>query len=253
MRLPPPDEPMVWNGPLHAPVLRPVFAEEPGIRWSRKNQTVRAFRPSGIPNQPVDHSLLKSNLVYNYKPEIEGNGSRPDEESPERGSRGGRRGRERERTNDRRRGRERGRSQPRQEPQSGGSGPSAPALHEQGTSTAVVDEDSIGNIRMPGEPPAPLGQLGGPVFQEEGDIDDDIGNRLDGPPTSGHVGLNGDGFLTHQRKGPGGQSRGGGGGSGSGSGSGSGGNRRRGRKRGRRGGGGGPNRGSPPRGQHGNL
>ncbi|MFX5660890.1 hypothetical protein ABTE05_21230, partial [Acinetobacter baumannii] len=75
------------------------FPEEVPIRWARKNQTVRAYRPSGIPNSPTNHALLKSDLVYNYKPEIDPNAQRAQEEGGERGERGGRR----------RRGRERGR------------------------------------------------------------------------------------------------------------------------------------------------
>ncbi len=247
-RLPPPDKPMVWNGPLHAPVLRPVFSEEPAIRWARKNQTVRAFRPSGIPNQPVDHSLLKSNLVYNYKPEIEGSAARGNEENQERSSGGGagrnnrRGGRDRDRHNDRRRGRDRGdrdnndrgRNQERQEFRPSQSETENPPPY-------VEDEDSIGNIRMPGEQPAALGDYNSQGQEHEDDIDDNIGNRLDAPPTSGHVGINGEGFLPPQRNH--GRSHGGGGGQGNNK-------QRRGRRRGRRNGG--PSRGNPPRGHHGN-
>jgi tRNA nucleotidyltransferase/poly(A) polymerase len=288
MRLPPPDQPMVWNGPLHAPVLRPVFNEEPTIRWSRKNQTVRAFRPSGIPNQPVDHSLLKSGLVYNYKPEIEGNG-RSDEEGGgggrDRGERGGRNRRDRGRNrgrdrgdrgergdrgdrsenrgneqradrrdrnerNDRQdrgnRGRDRGERADRGDQQPNFNQADAGNQREQRNNNIEndIDEDSIGNVLRPGEQPAPL--MGGNNFpdygDDEDDADDNIGNRLDAPPTSGHVGMNGDGFLPPARRQQ--NNRGGQGGGGGGN------NRRRGRRRGRRGGGsgGGPNR--APRGNH---
>ena len=88
---------------------------------------------------------------------------------------------------------------------------------------------------------AAASMLGGQL----GNLFNNIGNRLDAPPTSGHVGMNGDGFLPpshrngqNQRHG---QNRGG---SGSG-----GGGRRGGRRRGRRGGsGGGGSR--TPRGNH---
>lgn len=283
MRLPPPDQPMIWNGPLHAPVLRPVFNEEPTIRWSRKNQTVRAFRPSGIPNQPVDHSLLKSGLVYNYKPEIEGNG-RSDEEggggNRDRGERGGRNRRDRDRGRGRDRGRDRDRgdrnesrgSEPRADRHRnerndrgdrnrgrdrGERGDQQPTLpqadaghqREQRNNSIEndIDEDSIGNVLRPGEQPAPL--MGGNPFpdygDDEDDVDDNIGNRLDAPPTSGHVGLNGDGFLPparRQQNSRGGQQGGGGAGGGN--------NRRRGRRRGRRGGSSGGGTGRAPRGNH---
>jgi tRNA nucleotidyltransferase/poly(A) polymerase len=235
-RLPPPDEPMVWNGPLHAPVLRPVFAEEPTIRWSRKNQTVRAFRPSGIPNQPVDYSLRKSSLVYNYKPELESTGSREDERSDRSGERGRRRDR-----GDRRRGRERGernrgRGREPREPREASAAAPASGPEHSGNTRPPMDEDSIGNIRMPGEPPAPLEYMAGnQQSYESDDLDDNIGNRLDAPPTSGYVAATGEGMLTHHRQ-PGNNRRGG-------QASESGNRRRRGKKRGRRGGGG-QNRGS---------
>lgn len=123
--LPPPDKPMVWNGPLHAPVVRPIFNEEPVNRWTRNNQTIRAYRASGIPNPPVDHTFGKMNLMHNYKPEIletakkdddseqDNRNSRPRREFRDRdgGDRGGRgRNRERGNRNDRggRGGRDRG-------------------------------------------------------------------------------------------------------------------------------------------------
>jgi hypothetical protein len=275
MRLPPPDQPMVWNGPLHAPVLRPVFSEEPTIRWSRKNQTVRAFRPSGIPNQPVDHSLLKSGLVYNYKPEIEGNGRSEEEGNGggrERGDRGGRnRGRDRDRGRNRGRDRDRGdsrgneqraerrdrgdrndrnrnRDRGDQQPSAAASEPGNQRDNRNNNYGNEIDEDSIGNVLRPGEQPAPLMDLNGNTFTDYGDdeedADDNIGNRLDAPPTSGHVGMNGDGFLPPARRGQSQRGQSSGGGSG-----GNAGNRRRGRRRGRRGGnGGGPSR--PPRGSH---
>lgn len=280
-RLPPPDKPMVWNGPLHAPVLRPVFSEDLAIRWARKNQTVRAFRPSGIPNQPIDHSLLKSNLVYNYKPEIEG--GRSEEENSDRNAR---RGRDRDRGSERGgrdrgpRGRGGGRDRGGERSSGGGDrnrdrqvrgdrqGPprgNAEGVIDHGRSQEaehlnkqVVDEDSIGNIRRPGEQPAALMDPNRIDYDDDA-LDDDIGNRLDGPPTSGHVGMNGDGILTHQRRGgQGGRAQGGPGRGPGGGGSAAGGNRRRGRRRGRRGGsgggggGGGGNRGAP-RGSHDNI
>lgn len=288
-RLPPPDAPMTWNGPLHAPVLRPKFNEEQTIRWARKNQTVRAYRPSGIPNQPTDHALLKSDLVYNYKPEIESGAQRSADDTggerndrPAGGDRGPRRGRGRDRG--RGRGRDRG---PEREPLADGERESIPesaeglppkvldpmqddvqpphVSHERPSRNdrhsrpqrprPPVDDDSIGNRRRPGEAPAALADLETNTYDDNyDDSDDDIGNRLDAPPTSGHVGMNGEGVLGSHR-GPGPRHAGGGprgpGPSGGGNGGGAGGNaRRRGRRRGRRGGGsggggGGPNRGTP--------
>ena len=294
-RLPPPDQPMIWNGPLHAPVLRPTFNEEQTIRWARKNQTVRAYRPSGIPNQPTNHALLKSDLVYNYKPELEASGPRAPEEGGDHGDRGGRgRARGRDRDRDRGRGRGRGRDRgpdrgPERErsanegPRPNDSAERAPAPEcaassEEGhqpspppversreprppRQRSYEDDDSIGNKRRPGEAHAALESLEGAPYDESDDdnLDDDVGNRLDAPPTSGHVGINGEGVLGPQGGrggGRGGQhSRGGthgrSGGPSGGGGSGSGGPdvRRRGRRRGRRGGGsggaaGGPNRGA---------
>lgn len=240
MRLPPPDQPMIWNGPLHAPVLRPTFEEDLQNRWARKNQTVRAFRPSGIPNQPTDYALLKASLVYNYKPEIDASQQR----SPEEDSGGGR-GRSR-RDRDRQRGRDRGRSERGQGRQRGG------GRHEHHQSEEPVmsarneslteqdeqsfDEDSIGNIRRPGERPAALGEYSpnqGNFLEDGEDPDDNIGNRLDAPPTSGHVGVNGEGYVPpHSTRSQHGRGQSGGGG---------GSRRRRGRRRGKRGSG--PNKG----------
>jgi poly(A) polymerase len=260
-RLPLPDKPMEWNGPLHAPVLRPSFQEDQAIRWARKNQTVRAYRPSGIPNQPTNHALLKMNLVYNYKPEIDPGSQRSPEggsglDSPREagGGRGRGRGRDRDRGG-RGRGRDRGQGRgeaPRFEErpsQGNGAEELPPVAAEPRVAQAPrqpIDEDLIGNLRRPGEVPAALESPDGLPFIDDGDsdIDDDIGNRLDAPPTSGHVGMNGEGVLGRQ---------GGGGGRGGGrdrnDGRGGGGGPRRPRRRGRRGGGGGQNRGTP-RGPH---
>ncbi len=293
MRLPLPDKPMEWNGPLHAPVLRPSFQEDLAIRWARKNQTVRAYRPSGIPNPPTNHAFLKTNLIYNYKPEIDPATTQRNQENEEgaesRGDAGGRgRGRERERDRGGRgrgRGRDRGQGRgeesrgpaPRQEDH--GPGPAGPVDRLPRPSLAAgngegdgqprpqiseprnlpaprqqYDEDLIGNLRRPGEAPAALESPDGLHYNEQDssdiddNIDDDIGNRLDAPPTSGHVGINGEGVLGRQGNhgGRGGRPHGGGhdrGGSKPGNGAGA---QRRGRRRGRRsGGGGGPNRGVP--------
>lgn len=252
MRLPPPDQPMVWNGPLHAPVLRPTFEQEQTNRWARKNQTVRAFRPSGIPNQPTDYALLKSNLVYNYKPEIDPSQQRGEEEEggnrgTGRGRRdrdGRRRGRDRDRGDRNDRGGDRQRGGGRGEHQQSASDENSRPPEEmdadpQPGNTATFDEDSIGNIRRPGERPAALGEYStnhGNYEDGDEDPDDNIGNRLDAPPTSGHVGVNGEGYIPPQSQRSG---RGGGGGRHGGGGGGGGGGRRRGRRRGRRGGGGG--------------
>lgn len=273
VRLPAPDQPMVWNGPLHAPVLRPSFQEEQTIRWARKNQSVRAYRPSGVPNQPVDHAMLKSNLIYNYKPEIDPSAARTqedqgggDEDRGGKGRRGGRdrgrgRGRDRDRGGDRPRDRERGeREHSERGPQAVAGNEHAerspqPALSANGP-REEFDEDQIGNMRRPGEAPAALETVDGPGYSDDDDIDDDIGNRLDAPPTSGHVGMNGEGVLGRQGggRGPNGPRGGGGRNNGGGDRGGGGGSRRRGRRRGRRGGGGtagGPARG-PSRPSHGN-
>lgn len=282
MRLPPPDAPMVWNGPLHAPVLRPAFSEEPTIRWARKDQTMRAYRPSGIPNTPTDHSMLKSNLVYNYKPEIDPATHRNQDESSgggERGERSGRGGRGRDRDRggrgEKRRGRDRdrgdrgdrpergnergndrGERQPRNQGPEGDQQPSfrdddqdqrgnrAPRGNELPSNQQdYPDEDSIGNTLRPGERPAALGDFNDAGFDGEDDIDDNIGNRLDGPPTSGHIGLNGEGAPAPRNMGRGGRPGGGGGGN-------RGGRSRRG-GRNRRGGRGG--RGGNPGGGGGNI
>ncbi len=255
-RLPPPDKPMVWNGPLHAPVLRPNFTEEAAIRWARKNQTIQAFRPSGIPNQPVDHSLLKKNLVYNYKPEMDV--SERSEENERSGHRDGqrhKRGRDRNRDRgDRDRGRGRDRHRGEREAEAGPVEVPEKEFSENGEGSFAEsqppfrgDEDSLGNIRLPGERPAALANSFDGGYEDE-EIDDNIGNRLDAPPTSGHVGVNGDGLLTHhqQRSGQG-QRRGGGFGGGGGGGQQQhGGRRKNNKRRGRRSGGG--HRGGPPRG-----
>jgi poly(A) polymerase len=258
-RLPPPDKPMVWNGPLHAPVLRPNFTEEAAIRWARKNQTIQAFRPSGIPNQPVDHSLQKKNLVYNYKPELETQEKSEDHDF--RGNSSGGRERENHRHNKRGRDRNRGRGphqRNRSERDQETSSRPMQASDDQeefrsnsepmdSIGPAPRDEDSYGNVRLPGERPAALSNSYDGDYED--DIDDNIGNRLDGPPTSGHVGVNGDGLLTHQQsrqhngqRRPGGFSGGGNRDGGQA--------RRKGKRRGRRTGG--PNRGGPPRGHQNN-
>lgn len=278
-RLPPPDQPMVWNGPLHAPVLRPSFQDEPTTRWARKNQTVRAYRPSGIPNPPIDHAMLKLDLVYNYKPEIDPNHQRGGDEQGRGEEKGGRRrrgrgrGRDRgdrpDRENDRKSAQEhdsqedtgvereenvRGESETRAaRPERGNErrprNDRGPRRHER--SGEDYDDENIGNRLRPGEAPAPLAGAR-PMEYDDEDIDDNIGNRLDAPPTSGHVGINGEGVLG--RPGRGGQhgqrhSSGGGGGGGSGGGN----RRRRGRRRGRRGGGGGNQNRGTSRSSHGNI
>lgn len=211
-RLPTPDQPMTWNGPLHAPVVRPIFSEEQQNRWARKNQTVRAYRPSGIPNQPVDYALLKSNLVYNYKPEIETNASgqseedRRDSRPPRREHRDSRRRDSRE--NPRGSGRnnrhqQNNRGNPNRGPIPQGEishalDPAAPEPQSSFSPRDSADEDSIGNLRRPGELPAALGDIS-PAYNDDNDIDDDIGNRLDGAPTSGHnPGAKSENLLTHQ-------------------------------------------------------
>jgi tRNA nucleotidyltransferase/poly(A) polymerase len=233
--LPPPDKPLIWNGPLHAPVLRAVFNEEPAQRWARKNQAVRSYRPSGIPNHPVDHALLKANIVSNYKPEFETT-SREEEHSHQ--PRSGR-------------GRDRNDRQP----------PRGRAPRPDNVTTADANNDPLDeSVRlMPNtesaqsadyenedEIPSHLNrERDENVEQRDDDIDDNIGNRLDAPPTSGHIGVNGEGVLgsnrpPHHARG-GHHPRGGGGG-----------NRgaRGGRKRrGGGGGGGGPQGG--PRSRHG--
>jgi poly(A) polymerase len=220
-RLLPPDAPMIWNGPLHAPVLRPIFAEEVPNRWARKNQGVQAFRPSGIPNQPLALKEEKMRLVHNYKPELTETSApenqRQQEENPrDRNQRGRGRGRDR----DRERGRGRGRGPRRdgeaapaqgfsqQEPMppetfDAGSRPVNPTGEAERLSRPVPppppsrwDPDSLGNIRAPGEAPAPLAGINPPMEENYDDgFDDDIGNRLDRPPTSGHIGVNGEGVV----------------------------------------------------------
>lgn len=253
MRLPPPEKPMVWNGPLHAPVVRPLFTQEPANRWARKNQTVRAYRPSGIPNQPIDYALLKSNLVYNYKPEIEGGAARDDEQDENRPRRENRDREHRRGGRDRNENRRGGRNnRDGRAPQPRGNNAPAELSDSQApaqTLTPIInsmDEDSIGNVLRPGELPAALGNVP-QVYNDDDDIDDDIGNRLDGAPTSGHIPqeAKGDSLLTHQLRGNhNGQHRRGGGGGQGGGGQGGGGNRgRRNKRRGRRSSG--PHRGPP--------
>ena len=214
-RLPIPDAPMVWNGPLHAPVLRPKFSEEQVIRWARKNQTVRAFRPSGVPNQPTDYAALKAHLVTNYKPELET--IRNDEDFEPRRSRdtrnqdrrnGRNRGRDRDRGNDRRNDRPHYRSAeaPVQE------GQDAPPMADE-AENLPLEEDSIGNQVPPGNAAGPnfsetnhnLDEPGGAPHEygdDYEDEDDNIGNRLDAPPTSGHIGVNGEGVLNRNGQAP---------------------------------------------------
>lgn len=255
--LPIPDEPMIWNGPLHSPVLRPTFAEEPVIRWARKNQTVRAFRPSGVPNQPTAYALLKSHLVGNYKPELAT--TRSDEEGGERRDgrrgggrdqqrRGGRGGRDRNERGGRggsrnnRGGRDRQNSR---EPYPAEDRPQLADQEQMQGGAPQFDEDSIGNILRPGEaqPFVAPGPMDIPVQDNYDDEDDNIGNRLDAPPTSGHVGVNGEGVLGNSRQSEGGHNRHRGGGR-------QGGGRNNRGRGGRRGGGGrqgGGGRGFPPR------
>lgn len=197
--LPPPENPLVWNGPLHAPVLRPIFNDEPAQRWARKNQTIRAYRPSGIPNPPLDHVFLKANIVANYKPEITTN-SNGDENNAQPGQQ---RDRGPRRNNRRNQGRHGGRDQQRHENQEDRTATASDGPAERPVTSAGIvirndiPEDSVGNIRNPGELPMPLTGLNdsGPIDDSDDGIDDNIGNRLDAPPTSGHIGVNGEGVL----------------------------------------------------------
>ncbi len=255
-RLAPPEIPMVWNGPLHAPVLRPTFSEELPNRWARKNQTICAYRPSGIPNQPTDYAMLKSHLVSNYKPELETTSTRDDNHDPRRGGGRNRNRRDRNDRNDRPdRGEhrnDRGERNPEREQSAKPREERAPMPNRP---QEEVDEDSYGNILRPGEGPSHLAGAE-PNYLPADDLDEDednIGNRLDAPPTSGHVGINGEGVLGANNRAPGfnrhhsGGHRGPGHGGGAGGGQGGGGGRnnnrrRRSGKRGGGGGGGGPNR-----------
>ena len=233
-RLPAPEQPMVWNGPLHAPVLRANFEEEPVNRWARKNQSVRAFRPSGIPNQPIDYSRLKSNLVNNYKPELETevNQETDEDQNRNRHRRDNREGREprehREHRDNRdrdsgeqREHRHRGERNDRNENRnfrggrrSGGHSDNPRQHHEprdnqprhrnENQNFQPREEDSIGNFRKPGETPAALaGEFRAPLppsNDDYDDIDDNIGNRLDAPLNYDPKVEDAPPLLTHQMK-----------------------------------------------------
>ena len=67
VRLPILEKPLNWNGPLHAPVLRPIFHEE---STTQDMGFSFACRVSGIPIPPIDKSLLHADVAKSYKPEF---------------------------------------------------------------------------------------------------------------------------------------------------------------------------------------
>ncbi|MCO5142660.1 MAG: CCA tRNA nucleotidyltransferase [Oligoflexia bacterium] len=191
VKLSPPDRPMVWNGPLHAPAIRPIFAEEPSNKWARKDQTARAFRPSGIPNQPRDLTKQKMELLNNYKPELD---------APENKSSDGKNRDSNNRPNNRNKNprRDKNRQQNQRKSQQQEQVQSEEYVEQQ-----ELDEDSIGNQRGPGEAPAALSGSSDSRMQNiypDEEIDDDIGNRIDLPPTSGHNPEAQGNVLTHHER-----------------------------------------------------
>ncbi len=64
--LPPLDKPLTWNGPLHQPIMRPIFPEDTSVKSSK----VSPYRESGIPLIPTDKSIIHSYVIQNYKPEF---------------------------------------------------------------------------------------------------------------------------------------------------------------------------------------
>ena len=67
INLPELETPLVWNGPLHTPILRPSFSNESS---NHKDSPFIPFRHSGIPLVPVDKAVLSSRVVQNYNPEF---------------------------------------------------------------------------------------------------------------------------------------------------------------------------------------
>lgn len=67
VRLPILEKPLNWNGPLHAPVLRPTFNDESTIQSIGSSI---AYRVSGVPIPPIDKSLLYADVAKSYKPEL---------------------------------------------------------------------------------------------------------------------------------------------------------------------------------------
>lgn len=178
------DKPLVWNGPLHAPALRPIFHEESSANWQTEGQSA-GYRPSGIPSAPVDRAFLSAKVTNNYKPEFtstEESGAGSQEDRPQR-ERGGRRDR------DQRRG---GRDRSRQ-PQRAAEAESASESQNPDQETefpAEAQGDDIGYAAgdsHEAHADALVQQPGYTPYDDE-DPDDNIGNRIDGPPTSGYVG-----------------------------------------------------------------
>ncbi len=63
------ETPLEWNGPLHPPALRPIFNESSTSNNLHPGKTL-PYRPSGIPLPPVDRAIESSYVVKNYKPEF---------------------------------------------------------------------------------------------------------------------------------------------------------------------------------------
>lgn len=218
------DKPLVWNGPLHSPALRPIFHDESSNSWFKDG--AMAYRPSGIPVVPVDKAIRSSKVSGNYRPEFASvaaatqeisranqqgqeaaeenldangelgaeseNGEVAAQHNPRRHGngprheRGGRRG-------------GRGGNHPRHEQR--------PARNERTESAGVPADGPDGEESEALEADADFApeeqNLGSEDFSEEAspgnyreadddyideEPDDNIGNRIDGPPTSGYRG-----------------------------------------------------------------
>ncbi len=192
------EQPLSWNGPLHAPAMRPVFHEEVNNNWLGDAQSV-GYRPSGIPLAPVDKAYVSSKVINNYKPEFsavepqqESFSRGPDSERGPRGPRGPRRGGRPERGGRDRNERNRG-PRPLQKfdrvdengPQEGSESRDL-APENMGPQNSFIPENT--STPSPGNQAYPQQNYAND-YQDDPyeNPDDNIGNRIDGPPTSGYV------------------------------------------------------------------
>lgn len=151
------ETPLEWNGPLHTPALRPIFNDTNTSNNLHPGKTL-PYRPSGIPLPPVDRAIESSYVVKNYKPEF------PDSETPEEDDSQSRSSNDNRRENRKgtggRRGGRRGNNRSRDGRPNND------------------DDDNRGNTN------SSRGR-----DEEDYDADEDnIGNLIDGPATSGHSG-----------------------------------------------------------------
>lgn len=147
------EHPLEWNGPLHSPALRPIFNDSHPSHMLHQGKAL-PYRPSGIPLPPVDRAIESSYVVKNYKPEFPATTADEGENSESEGSS------RKDNSHNARKKRDNNRNRNSEQ-----------SDHRRQSNSR--DEDSSSNYNSD--------------FDGSEDFDEDsIGNKIDGPETSGY-------------------------------------------------------------------